>query len=171
GNMLRNGARVIALGPRRMPFLIWGGFVDKRIAMWTRLFNPAVVIAAATLYSWAYLIQYFLFLAISRLILSLVLSAYARTVDMLFPVVLYINQLINASVKVYSIFRLSKQRWFNRGDQKSAVSGERMIIVAREGFAAFQTTVAVVALFLTVILVTGLVEVPGIRLLNFFSGV
>ena len=104
-----------------------GVFVDQRIAMWTMLVNPAVAISAAALHSWSYLIQYFLFLAISRLVLSLVLSSYARTVDMLFPVVLYINQLINAAVKVYSIFRLSKQRWFNRGDQKSAVSGDRLL--------------------------------------------
>ncbi|MDH3740172.1 MAG: glycosyltransferase family 2 protein [Hyphomicrobiales bacterium] len=170
GNMLRNGARVIALGPRRVPFFIWWCFVDQRIAMWTMLVNPAVAIAAATLYSWAYLIQYFLFLAISRLLLSLVLSSYARTVDMWFPFVLYINQLINAAVKVYSIFRLSKQRWFNRGDQKSAVSGDRLLIMAREGFAGFQTTVAVTALFLIVILMTGLVETPGFRLFGFFTG-
>ena len=134
------------------------------------LVNPAVAIAAATLYSWAYLIQYFLFLAISRLLLSLVLSSYARTVDMWFPFVLYINQLINAAVKVYSIFRLSKQRWFNRGDQKSAISGDRLLVMARDSFAGFQTTIAVTALFLIVILATGLVETPGFRLLGFFKG-
>ena len=44
GNMLRNGARVIALGPKRVPFFIWWCFVDQRIAMWTMLVNPAVAI-------------------------------------------------------------------------------------------------------------------------------
>ena len=169
GNMLRNGSRVIALGPKRVPFFIWWCFVDQRIAMWTMLVNPTVAISAAILHSWSYLIQYFLFLAISRLVLSLVLSSYARTVDMMFPIVMYINQLINAAVKVYSIFRLSKQRWFNRGDQKSAVTGDRLLILARDGFAAVQTTVAVATLFLLVILITGLVEMPGLRLMNFLT--
>jgi glycosyltransferase Alg8 len=169
GNMLRNGARVIALGPRHMPFFIWWCFVDQRIAMWTMLVNPMVAMAAALLYSTAYLIQYVLFLAISRLILSLVLWTYARKVDLLFPVVMYLNQVINAAVKVYALFRLSKQRWFNRGDQKSAVSGSRWINMARDGMAMVQTTIAVSALFLIVTLMTGLVKIPGVRFLHFLT--
>ena len=167
GNMLRNGARVIALGPRRVPFFIWWCFVDQRIAMWTMLLNPAVATATAILYSVNYLIQYALFIALSRLILSLVLFTYARRVDMHFPWVMYVNQLINAAVKVYSIFRLSKQRWFNRGDQKSAVSGDRLLTLAREYFASYQTVLGVATLFLLVMLTSGLVQMPGVRLFYF----
>jgi glycosyltransferase Alg8 len=165
--MLRNGARVIALGPRRVPFFIWWCFVDQRIAMWTMLVNPTVAIATALLYSFNYLIQYVLFIALSRLVLSLVLFTYARRVDMHFPWVMYVNQLINAAVKVYSIFRLSKQRWFNRGDQKSGQSGDRLIAMARDSFATYQTTLGLAALFLIVMLVSGLVDVPGVRLFYF----
>ncbi len=169
GNMLRNGARVIALGPARVPFFIWWCFVDQRIAMWTMLVSPAVAVAAAFLHSPAYLIQYLIFIAISRLMLSAVLWTYARTVDLSYPWVMYINQVVNAAVKVYSIFRLSKQRWFNRGDQKAGVSGDRLISMAREGMSAYQTFVGVTALFLIVILMTGLVDMPGIRLFHFVT--
>jgi len=169
GNMLRNGARVIALGPHRVPFFIWWCFVDQRIAMWTMLVNPSVAIAAAILHSGSYLIQYAIFLALSRLILSLCLWAYSRTVDMWFPVMLYFNQVVNAGVKVYSIFRLSKQRWFNRGDQKAGGGAGDWIATAREGFAIYQTTVGVTTLFLLIVLVTGLVEMPGIRLFHFLT--
>ena len=169
GNMLRNGARVIALGPRRVPFFIWWCFVDQRIAMWTMLLNPAVATATAILYSVNYLIQYALFIALSRLVLSLVLFTYARRVDMHFPWVMYVNQLINAAVKVYSIFRLSKQRWFNRGDQKSAVSGDRLLTMARDHFATYQTALGVATLFLLVMLTSGLVEMPGVRFFYFLS--
>jgi glycosyltransferase Alg8 len=72
-------------------------------------------------------------------------------------------------VKVYALFRLSKQRWFNRGDQKSAVTGSRWLNVARDGMAFFQTTVAVSALFLIVTLMTGLVKIPGVRFLYFLT--
>jgi glycosyltransferase Alg8 len=169
GNMLRNGARVIALGPRHMPFFIWWCFVDQRIAMWTMLVNPMVAVAAATLHSFTYLIQYILFLAISRLILSIVLWNYSRKIDFMYPVVLYLNQVINAAVKVYSIFRLSKQRWFNRGDQKSSFQGNRWAQIARDGTAMMQTTIAVSALFLLVTLLTGLVKIPGVRFFYFLT--
>ena len=74
-----------------------------------------------------------------------------------------------AGVKVYSLFRLSKQRWFNRGDQKSATSGDWLINVAREGIAGFQTAVMVTLLFLIVIFMSGLVEMPGTNLFYFIS--
>ena len=169
GNMLRNGARVIALGPRHMPFFIWWCFVDQRIAMWTMLVNPMVAAAAALLHSGSYLIQYFLFLAISRLVLSLVLWNYSRKIDMMFPVVMYVNQVINACVKVYSLFRLSKQSWFNRGNQKGAVTGSGWTVFARNTMAGLQTTIAVAALFLITTIMTGLVKVPGVQFLHFVT--
>jgi mannuronan synthase len=169
GNMLRNGARVIALGPRHMPLFIWWCFVDQRIAMWTMLVNPMLAFAASMFYSGSYLIQYFLFLALSRLVLSLVLWCYARKVDIAFPFILYLNQVINASVKVYALFRLAKQRWYNRGDQKSRESGNRLTAMTRNSVAFYQTTLAVSALFLIVTLVSGLVEIPGIRLFYFLG--
>jgi mannuronan synthase len=169
GNMLRNGARVIALGPRHMPFFIWWCFVDQRIAMWTMLVNPMVAAAAAILHSGTYLIQYFLFLAISRLVLSLVLWRYARKVDMMFPAIMYVNQVINACVKVYSLFRLSKQRWFNRGDQRSAEGGDQWVNFLRTTMAGVQTTVGVATLFLITTIMTGLVKVPGVQFLYFLT--
>lgn len=46
GNMLRNGARAIALGPRAMPFFIWWCVVDQRIAMWTMMVSPVLAVFA-----------------------------------------------------------------------------------------------------------------------------
>ncbi len=42
GNMLRNGSRAIALGPRRVGFFIWWCIIDQRLAMWTMLFSPVL---------------------------------------------------------------------------------------------------------------------------------
>ncbi|MBL4603906.1 MAG: glycosyltransferase, partial [Emcibacteraceae bacterium] len=44
GNMLRNGARAIALGPKKMPFFIWWCLIDQRLSMWTMLFSPVLAI-------------------------------------------------------------------------------------------------------------------------------
>jgi glycosyltransferase Alg8 len=169
GNMLRNGARVIALGPRRMPFFIWWCFVDQRIAMWTMLMSPAIAIIAALLHSASYLIFYALLIALSRLILSLVLFTYARTVDLMFPLVLYGNQVANAAIKVCTLFRLSKQRWFNRGDQRAAQSGDKLFLAVRHYMATYQTALAVSAFLLIVVVIAGLVEVPQVANLFFLS--
>ena len=78
-----------------------------------------------------------------------------------------VNQLINAGFMVHSIFRLSKQCRFNHGDQMSGWSGDRLITMARDSFATYHTRPGVTALFLIVMIVSGLVDVPGVRLFCF----
>ena len=117
GNMLRNGARAIALGPKNMPFFIWWTLIDQRIAMWTTLIGPILVVFITALYDASFFFSYLIYLAFTRMIFSLVLFHYARKVDMSFPLLLYFNQIINSVVKVYALFRLAKQRWSNRGNQ------------------------------------------------------
>lgn len=160
GNMLRNGARAIALGPRAMPFFIWWCLIDQRLSMWTMLVSPVLAVSAAFLVGVEYLVSYIVFIALTRLLLSLFLFGYSRRIEMAYPWILYLNQLINASVKVYCIFRLSKQRWSNRGNQTSAADGSQLVENARNWMAAWCTGIAVVLLFLGTWHYTGLVEVP-----------
>ena len=161
GNMLRNGARAIALGPRAMPFFIWWCIVDQRIAMWTMLVSPMLAVAAGLINGLNYLIAYALYLAISRMMLSLLLFSYARRIDLTFPFLLFANQVVNASVKVYILWRLAKQKWANRGDQKAGFEGGDWTARAREWMAAYLTVLSVAALFLGVMLYTGLIPIPS----------
>lgn len=122
GNMLRNGARAIALGPRVVTPFIWWCLVDQRIAMWTMLVSPLIALLLAfdaPHILWSVLI----WVTISRLGLCLFLFRHARQADMTWPFILYINQVVNASVKVFMIFHLSKQKWANRGGQSAGGSG------------------------------------------------
>ena len=119
GNMLRNGQRAIALGPTRMPFFIWWCCVDQRLAMWTMLFSPMLAIAGAIKLGTPFLISYFVYIAITRGLLAMILFTYAHRVDLNFIWALYVNQLVNAVVKVYMLWRLAKQKWANRGNQKA----------------------------------------------------
>jgi len=160
GNMLRNGSRAIALGPRAMPFFIWWCLIDQRLSMWTMLVSPALAISAAFLVGFEYLLSYVLFIAVSRLLLSLILSTYSRRVQLNYSWILYLNQLINASVKVYCIFRLSKQKWSNRGNQSSE-SGEDFIETLRNWMASWCTSVCVVMLFLFTVHYSQLVAIPS----------
>jgi len=72
------------------------------------------------------------------------------------PFILYFNQLLNASVKVYCLARLSKQRWTNRGNQ-SAGGGDTWDAKLRDMMAFWVTGVWVTALVFSVWLYAGLV--------------
>ena len=160
GNMLRNGARALKLGPRKVGFFIWWCVLDQRIAMWTMLVSPIVAFNVSLLIEPTYILSYFLWIAISRMALSLFLYRYCEQVYMWFPWILYFNQLLNASVKVYCIFRLSKQRWTNRGDQSSGFN-ESWTEQLRNWMATYVTTVWVFALIFGVALYTSVLMPPS----------
>ena len=170
GNMLRNGSRAIALGPRAMPLFIWWCLVDQRLSMWTMLVSPVLAVSAALLHSTAYLLAYVVFIAITRMLLSIFLYSYSRRVDLSYPLILYFNQLINASVKVYCLWRLAKQRWSNRGNQSADLDGGRALVVFRQVMAQYLTVFSVSVLFLAVCLYSGLLDLPTLSFTNSLLG-
>lgn len=158
GNMLRNGSRAIALGPRKVSPFIWWCLVDQRIAMWTMLVSPIMAILASMVdpvYLWSCLI----WIVSSRILLCLFLYRYSRTIDLSWPFILYLNQIINASVKVFMIFHLSKQNWSNRGNQSSG-GGEGWFAKAQNAMAKFQMITTVAAFVLMLAFYVGLAPVP-----------
>ncbi len=158
GNMLRNGSRAISLGPRAMPFFIWWCIVDQRLAMWTMMVSPAMALLGSFImpgYVWNCLI----WVMISRMVLCLFLFGYSRRADMSWPVILYLNQVINASVKIYMIFHLSKQKWSNRGNQ-SAGDGTGGIETVKNAFAKFQLVTAVLTFVTGIMVYVGLLDLP-----------
>lgn len=169
GNMLRNGARALKLGPRKVGFFIWWCVLDQRIAMWTMLVSPIVASNVSLLIEPSYILSYFLWIAISRMALSLFLYRYCDRIYMWFPWILYFNQLLNASVKVYCIFRLSKQRWTNRGDQSAGFS-ESWTERCRNWMASYVTTVWLSSLVLGVTLYTSVMKQPSWQSMLAFLG-
>jgi glycosyltransferase Alg8 len=118
GNLLRNGRRCLELGPEHLGWFTWWCFVDQRIAMWTTLIGPCIAVILTILHGPKMLVASILFVLFTRQILSFFLYYYAGRLYVSFPALLYFNQITNAAVKVYLLFRLAKQRWRNRGDQK-----------------------------------------------------
>ncbi len=160
GNMLRNGARALALGPQKVGLFIWWCVLDQRISMWTMLFSPVMAVLA-TIIEPSFIIGYILWVSFSRLMLSLVLYCYAREVNLYFPFILYFNQLINSMVKVYCLFRLSKQKWANRNNQAAGFENTLLNRV-RNATAFVLTLIYSVGLVLFVASYSGIWEVPGI---------
>ena len=160
GNMLRNGLRAILLGPWSMPLFIWWCLLDQRIAMWTMLVSPTLALIAGTVVGPAYLASYFIYLIITRLLLSMLIFMYARRVDLHFIWILYVNQLVNAAVKVFILWRLSKQKWANRGNQKAGFADTSLLARFREGMAAYLTVLSAACLILATIVYTQILDVP-----------
>jgi len=158
GNMLRNGTRCLQLGPRKVGFFIWWCVLDQRLAMWTMLVSPILALSVTLLQDITYLIGYFIWVSISRLALSLFLFRYSTSVHMEWPFILYFNQLLNASVKVYCLARLSKQRWTNRGNQSSGMSTS-MGDLMKDLMASWVTAVWVACLVLGVWQYAGIAQV------------
>jgi glycosyltransferase Alg8 len=130
--------------------------------MWTMLVSPIVAIAATLLHDPYYIVSYFIWIAISRMALSLFLFRYSNSVHIEWPFILYFNQLLNASVKVYCLARLSKQRWTNRGNQSSG-DGNSLTDQLKNIMASYITTVWVAALVMTVLFYTKLVSFPDLK--------
>lgn len=165
GNMLRNGYRAILLGPWRMPFFIWWCCVDQRLAMFTTLVSPMLAVAGALKTGWPFLIAYLVYLAITRMALALVLFTYARTVDLNYVWTLAANQKMNASVKIYMMWRLAKQKWANRGNQTAGGGGADLLTLWREGMAKYLTGFTVASLGLGVMIYTELLTIPSLGFL------
>ncbi|AXI48645.1 transcriptional regulator [Sulfitobacter sp. SK012] len=158
GNMLRNGSRAIALGPLVAKPFIWWCLVDQRIAMWTMLVSP--VLAILTLFvEPMYIVHCLIWIVLSRTFLCLFLFRYARAPDITWPFILYFNQIINASVKVYMIFHLSKQKWSNRGNQSSG-GGTATIDKIKNSMAMFQLVTTVIGFLIGLAIYIDLLSLP-----------
>lgn len=158
GNMLRNGSRAIALGPFVAKPFIWWCLVDQRIAMWTMLVSPALAILTLFIEP-LYIVHCVIWIVLSRTLLCLFLFRYARAPDITWPFILYFNQIINASVKVYMIFHLSKQKWANRGNQ-SAGGGTATLDKIKNATAMFQLVTSVIGFLIGVAVYIELLPLP-----------
>jgi hypothetical protein len=69
---------------------------------------------------------------------------------------------MNASVKIYMMWRLAKQKWANRGNQTAGVGGADLLALYREGMAKYLTTFTVACLLLGVMVYTELLKVPSL---------
>jgi mannuronan synthase len=163
GNMLRSGSRALALGPRRCGFFIWWCILDQRLSIWT---SPSGLVMAAVLslaISFKVLLGYAAWVFVTRTMLSLVLYFYAGGVYASFPFLLYASQLSGSVVKIYLLFRVSKQRWLNRGDQRSNAGGKGWLPF-ESAMATFLTAFYLGAYIFAVCIGVGLVDWNSISL-------
>jgi glycosyltransferase Alg8 len=156
GNMLRNGSRALTLGPRRCGLFIWWCLVDQRLSIWTMLTGPLAALLLSLAFGPAVLIGYLVWVLVTRLLLSVVLYFYAGRIYPSFPFLLYANQLLASVIKVHLLFRVSRQRWVNRGDQRSRHAAGRLFRL-QNAMAAYLTAFYLSILLVLTSMATGLI--------------
>ena len=111
GNNLRQNARALGLGSKRLGWFTSLVLFDQRVSMWTSLLGLSVAIIASLKYGAGIFIAYLLWIGLTRLVLTLLLSVTGHRIGPAYPVILYYNQIVGAMVKIYVFFRLDRQSW------------------------------------------------------------
>ena len=168
GNTLRNGTRMIALGPRRVPPFVWWCMVDQRLSMWTSMAGPVGTVLLSVFVSPWWLWVSLIWVTGTRLALSLPLFWVRRRVSLSFVWLLFANQLLVSATKIYMLFHLPRQRWSNRG---YALAGGVGVLARVRGAGSLALTLLWVAvLVLGVAMMTGVVDTPDAAELRFALG-
>jgi glycosyltransferase Alg8 len=101
----------LGLGMKRLGLFTSVVLFDQRVSMWTSLLGLTVALIASFKYGIAFILVYLLWIGITRLILTVLLSLSGHTIGPAYPVILYYNQIVGALVKIYVFFRLDRQSW------------------------------------------------------------
>ncbi|HUE93485.1 mannuronan synthase [Pseudomonas sp.] len=117
GNNLRQNARALGLGRKRLGWFTSLVLFDQRVSMWTSLLGLSVALIASIKYGIVFMMVYLLWIGLTRLVLSLLLACSGHHIGPAYPVILYYNQIVGALVKIYVFFRLDRQSW-TRQDTK-----------------------------------------------------
>jgi mannuronan synthase len=111
GNMTRNNARALALGPRRIGCFTWLALLDQRLSPWTSLWGPVSAVALALFYDARVLPIYLCWVLLSRTVQCAIYGFFRLTFHPLFPFLQFYNQIVGAAVKVVASFNPDKQSW------------------------------------------------------------
>ena len=111
GNSLRQNHRAVKLGPATLGWFTYYVLWDQRVTMWTSLFGLTAAVIASFKYGGLALLAYAVWVGLSRLYMTLILTASGHRVGPLFPVLLYYNQILGALIKIYVFFHLDQQTW------------------------------------------------------------
>lgn len=127
GNMLRTNARILKIGPTRMPFFVWWAFLDQRISMWTSLSGPVFAIMLSVVYGPVFMAYYLAWVMFIRWIMTIMLLSGRNKISWRYPFLFYYNHVYGSLIKTWVLFRLDRQSWtrqktkLNRGLSKSRV--------------------------------------------------
>ncbi len=110
-NMLQTNWRAVGLGPGHMGWFVWWAIVDQRLSYWTTLVGPVVAVLLAIVIHPVFILFYFVWIMGSRFVTSIIVGLQTDRYSMLWPALMYYNQMVGSAVKTYVMFRLNQQGW------------------------------------------------------------
>jgi glycosyltransferase Alg8 len=111
GNMLRNNARALKLGPGRVGWYIWFAILDQRVSMWTTFIGPITAAMLVFQKSWVMAVFYLMWVIMTRLLQLIVLAFNGKKLTVIdLPLQVY-DQWVGSSVKIYASYHLNQQSW------------------------------------------------------------
>lgn len=111
GNMLRTNARAIAIPRSRIGTFVWWCLIDQRLSMWTSLLGLSGALIGSLLYGVVIIWVYAVWIALTRFILTLALWSARPRISVLWPFLLYFNQIYGSLIKIYMLSHLNRQKW------------------------------------------------------------
>jgi mannuronan synthase len=111
GNMTRNNARAVHLGPPRIGYFTWLALVDQRLSPWTSLWGPVSAVALALFYDARVLPIYVCWVLLSRTAQCAIYGLFRLSFHPLFTFLQFYNQIVGAAVKVVVSFNPDRQSW------------------------------------------------------------
>lgn len=123
GNSLRQNSRATKLGLKRLGPMTYYVLWDQRISMWTSILGLSASIVAAAKYSPIYLVIYFLWISITRTVVTVMLLVSGHRISPAFPLMLYFNQIVGSILKIYVVYRLDRQSWTRQKTKLEAHDG------------------------------------------------
>ena len=121
GNMLRNNARALRLGPKKTGGLfIWWCLFDQRLTTWTPLVGLISASLMGLVYSPFYFLFYMIWVLFTRLInvWAYILQGFHFSAIHI-PLLLY-GQWVGCVIKLLTMYNLKQQTW-GKGDKKNMV--------------------------------------------------
>ncbi len=161
GNMLRTNGRAIKLGPSVCNFFPWISIIDQRISMWTSLTGLTAAIISSIAFGWIFFVYYLWWMLFTRYIITLSLLAGRDSVSVLYPFLLYYNQIVGSFMKTFVLFRLDKQKWtrqnttlnFGKADLKDRLTAYGSCYMQLFSYLLFTTALATL---------TGVLSMPDV---------
>ena len=122
GNMTRNNARAVRLGPQRIGYFTWLALIDQRVSPWTSLWGPASAIALGLFYDARVLPVYVCWVLLTRTAQCAIYGVFRLTFHPLFPLLQFYNQIVGAAVKVIVFSNPDKQSWTRQSTGNGAAA-------------------------------------------------
>ena len=162
GNMLRNNARALALGPWYVGWYIWFAILDQRVSMWTTFVGPISAIMLVFMKWWVLAVIYLIWVILTRLIQLVVLAMNGKKLSVVdLPLQVY-DQWVGSAVKIYASYHLDQQSWSKAKSKSSNSSSNTRKLtssnIISRAIMAFHITIVVTLLAIGV----GVIHLPRV---------